>query len=148
MMEYKKEVIEISPDGLAAVAVRLAMKSKYLQQHSDLIGAFWYFFDLLVSQQRQAKEDLDEEFAENKICEEGERLWGLSKSICNSLEPRAWEPLRRAYMRGDLLKPVTELTDDELLRLRGVGPKILADIRSRIPVPTVTPAEGHPVNIM
>lgn len=43
--------------------------------------------------------------------------------------------MARAYLYGDLEKPLDELTDEELLAEPFVGPKTVAEIRAAIPSP-------------
>ena len=135
-IRHKKKATEISPDGIAAAAATLAIKSKYLQEHPNLNAAFWVFFDDLIDDQTRARQDLDEQKEREEKQREGIRLWELSKWRVSKLPARAYCVLRRAYSTGDLLKPVTELTDDELLFLRGLGHRTLADIRAVIPLPS------------
>ncbi len=43
--------------------------------------------------------------------------------------------IARAYLYGDLVKPLDELTDEELLAEPWVGPKTVEEIRAVIPSP-------------
>jgi len=43
--------------------------------------------------------------------------------------------IARAYLYGDLVKPLDELTDEELLAQPWVGPKTVEEIRAVIPSP-------------
>jgi len=43
--------------------------------------------------------------------------------------------IARAYLYGDLVKPLDELTDEELLAGPWVGPKTVEEIRAVIPSP-------------
>ena len=40
--------------------------------------------------------------------------------------------IARAYLRGHLYKPLDELTDEELLLVRGIGVKTLTELRKYI----------------
>lgn len=44
--------------------------------------------------------------------------------------------LNRAYYEGYIKKPINELTDSELLRIRNFGPKALAEVRKLVPCPS------------
>lgn len=120
---HKEKAMEITPDGIAAAAATLAVKS---EEGEDLFEAFWYFFDALLRDQHQVKKYLDEkETAGEKLLESVE--WGGS-----ALGTRARNALRRG---ADGKKPITELTDDDLLNMRCIGLKTLAFIRTIIPAP-------------
>ena len=49
--------------------------------------------------------------------------------LAGKVSVRASAILRRAYHMGWLTKPVGECTDEELLFIRGIGKKTLAEIR-------------------
>ncbi len=121
-IKHKKEATEISPDGIAAAAAALAATSGYAQKCDNLSKAFWCFFDFLLTDQDQVKRELDEQ-KERKEKECEEMFSGFSVRTSNAL--------RRAY----LPKSLTELTDDDLLEVRMIGPKALAEIRAIIPAP-------------
>jgi len=138
-IRHMKKATEISPDGIAAAAATLAIHSKYLQDHKNLFETFWVFFDDLLDSQETAQRALDEEKTRQEKEREGRRLWESSQYGVSQLGARARLMLRRAYSSGRLLKPVTELTDDDLLFAGGIGPKTLADIRVLIPQPARQP---------
>lgn len=54
---------------------------------------------------------------------------------CDLLPIRARLALERAYYQKYLVKPVEELTDDDFLSVRNIGPKSLAAIRRLLPAP-------------
>lgn len=132
---YKKEALEITPDGIAAAAATLAIRSEYLEKNHVLLNAFWHFFDLLIDSQSHLRIGLGEEEIARERQQEGRRLWELSEEKLGGLTRRAHYLLHRAYLSGEQLKPIEELTDVDLLAVRGVGLKTLADIRAVIPAP-------------
>lgn len=135
-IQHKKEATEITPDGIAAAAATLAVESKYLQENTVLSSAFWYFFDLLLEHQHWAKEKLDAKKITREEAVEGGELWESERwKVSGRLKTRAYRALYHGYYAGVLLKPIAELTDDDLLALRGIGLKTLAAIRAIIPSP-------------
>lgn len=116
------KISEITADGLAAAAAVLAAKSKYLEDHRDLTDAFWHFFSILENEQR-GKMHL-----ERRVLE-GDRLWIEQQSALDNLPFRVYGALRRASLKGELWKPLDQMTDEELLSIEGIGKLSLAQIR-------------------
>lgn len=79
-----------------------------------------------------------DEFTKNEIiamrqqaAEAAEQAVKWMPWLSGKVSNRLGNTVRRAYQQGVLTKPINELTDDELLRVRGIGPKSLEQIRSR-----------------
>lgn len=121
-MKHTDKAIEITPDGIAAAAATLAVESKYLRETNDLLKAFWYFFDLLIDNQADAEE-----------AKVRDKVWTQIEETASALPSRTLSILRRAYWHGGLLAPPDQLSDDELLAVRSLGPKALAQIREVFP---------------
>ena len=66
------------------------------------------------------------EKTENSITETGR---AKVSELAGKVSARTSNALRRAYLAGHLPKPVEECTDEELLFIRGIGKKTLAEIR-------------------
>ncbi len=119
------ERADITADGVAAAAAALAVKSEYLDQNKDLIKTFWYFFDMLarhVSQQQAAKQ----------AREDSQRRWlQCSAELQVKLGGLCYQ-LEQGYRDGILTRPLTELRDDEILSVRGIGPTRLRLIQEAI----------------
>lgn len=116
---YQDEAIAITPDGIAAAAATLAVQSKYLQQHNDLVGAFWYFFDTLVREQKRQ---------ERLVM--GRKLWTeIADQLWERLPRRIWFALDEAYCNEGLTTPIQDLEPGEV---KGIGKKSIKIIRQHL----------------
>ena len=60
-------------------------------------------------------------------------LWEKQFPLIKDLPRSIVLTVGRAYRRGQIKKPLAELTDDEILSIRHIGKKRLAAIREIIP---------------
>jgi|GEM_PF-4492893 len=65
-------------------------------------------------------------------------LWERQFPLMEDLPTAIVLAVGRAYRRGQIKKPLAELTDDELLSIRDIGQRRLAAIREMIPKPQAT----------
>jgi len=65
-------------------------------------------------------------------------LWQESEyaKISGKIHSHAIMALGRGYQRGDFTKPLEELTDAEVLAVRGCGPATLRELRAVFPEPS------------
>lgn len=137
-----------SEDGLAVVAVHLALKSQYLTEHKDLSEAFWHFYEvLLLGRDIRIERDEDKErqglegVARGAAAQERSRAWqatpGFKLVSDDILRLRAkhaehnpqrrqagvFNYLLRANLRGDIQVPIGQLSSAELRKISGIGAK-------------------------
>jgi len=123
------EAVAITPDGIAAVAATLAVHSKYLQEHHDLLGAFWYFFDRLAGEQTRQKQLV-----------KGRKLWEeIAGPLWEQLPQRIWLALDKAYYEG-LTTPIQDLEPGEV---KGIGKKSIQIIRQYLIAHVKEQPESH-----
>ena len=60
-------------------------------------------------------------------------LWDSEKTLIAELPRQFYRALHRAYLRGDIRKPLAEMSDGEFLGLRGISAKGLAEVRALVP---------------
>ena len=60
-------------------------------------------------------------------------LWDSEKTLIAKLPRQFYKSLHRACLRGDIRKPLAEMSDGEFLGLRGISAKGLAEIRALVP---------------
>jgi len=127
---YQDEAIAITPDGIAAAAATLAVQSKYLQQHNDLVGAFWYFFDTLVGEQKRQERLV-----------RGEKIWAeISEPLWERLPQRIWYALEDAYCNQGLITPIQDLAPGDV---KGIGRKSIKIIRQHLIAHIKEQPEGY-----
>lgn len=130
-------MVELSDDTLAIVAVKLALKSKYLFDNKNLCKAFWLFFDLLVkdrdARRKPSQSEVDGVKEERERLEKLEKIKPLVDEVLAGLKGKvsyhAYNAVSRAYFWGWLAKHPREVADQSLLELPRLGQKSLDAIR-------------------
>jgi hypothetical protein len=124
---------DLTADGVAGVAVRLALNSQLLHQKHDLVDAFWCFFDILAAHITHDQEHEAIWQAYTQLALE------FRDSYLGKIPRPLYTLIHAAYKRGDYDKPIEELTDRELLVAKGIGLSRLGKIREIVPMAKLAP---------
>lgn len=126
-VKHREEATQVTPDGLAAAAgglISRVSEQQAVNMGYNLTDLFWFVFDQLAETQKAIPSQ-----PVNKRVEEGRQLWLSEKKRLRTVSTKAYNALKYAYNTGVLTKPLDELTDAELLEVKGFGIRSLEEIR-------------------
>ncbi|MFP3975875.1 MAG: hypothetical protein ACLFVK_06610 [Dehalococcoidia bacterium] len=127
----REEATQVSPDGLAAAAAGLINWVNIQRLGTagyTLVDCFWLLFDELVDTQKAVARS----HGRSQEIERCRQLWLAEQRKLSTVSSRVYNVLGHAYNTGVLTKPLEELSDIELLDVKGIGIVALAEIRDAV----------------